>query len=106
MSAFSPGPWRWEAAKCCGVEGGSLLRAHGIPLAWCADEGQHAEILETRDEDARLIAAAPELYEAVVDLLGWDGIDPRAAASARALIARIDGVVQDAPEALKTPTKT
>lgn len=64
MSKFSPGPWQWGRRDLCGVD---------RYLLWASDQGR--PVLETYEaagrvgvyvrtpEDARLIAAAPEMYE-------------------------------------------
>lgn len=55
---FSPGPWRWTNDKYLAGEGGQLLiRASFM----------------TNDVDMLLIAAAPDLYAALDDLLDYRG---------------------------------
>lgn len=54
---FTPGPWHdggehgWSSA---------VFDANGLPIAFCSVPGQGS-----RKANARLIAAAPELYEAL-----------------------------------------
>jgi hypothetical protein len=79
--AHSPGPWRWygtDAGAVVGPEDG----------AW------HVENIS--EDDARLIAAAPELLKALKDALGaattWPDPHPfRGWEWVQALIARAEG---------------
>ena len=63
MSAHTPGPWEWS---------GRWLVGKGKMILWytTADDGVHAN-----PEDARLIAAAPDLLEALVEISECPEID-------------------------------
>lgn len=80
--SHTPGPWKWTE---CGIEDEVTLAPEGYPerpvsvvltLGWvsCGD-GTRGE--EPSPDDARLIAAAPELLDALEDLVeraedaGW-----------------------------------
>jgi hypothetical protein len=93
----SPGPWRWDEKN-----------DHGSPLVYAADgtrvvafhQGDYNSEpwWEVEAANARLIAAAPELLEALAALLAWDNCEcghphcerGKAAAEARALVRRIE----------------
>ena len=58
---WTPGPWRYwkeESGYC-----GEMVAANGKSVCVFLDD--------PNDKDAALIAAAPELYEALEDLLGY-----------------------------------
>ena len=90
MAKFTPGPWaiktdaygriKWHADK---RNGGEYLEV-GSSTVWVAD-------IRQGKADARLIAAAPEMYE-MLDRMGedWDWT-PAFRNEVRALLARIDG---------------
>ena len=99
MSKHTPGPWVFEARDgdhplndqdgwgCDGlwaVDGGFILGA---------GPGWDSSYVAPDDADARLIAAAPELLEALVDLVAFYPPDSTDAAvtSARAAIAKATG---------------
>lgn len=82
----TPGPW--EAI-------GNLVRSpaakelgSGVMLAECADRWFQKVNSDEAKANARLIAAAPELLEALNDLLEQSGIDGLWADKARAAIAK------------------
>jgi len=89
MSKHTPGPWDM---KPCSAGGGLLIRG---------DAGKHsqASLQIVPIEDARLIAAAPEMLEALDRLLWWasvraeglHGTELDAINSARAAIAKATG---------------
>lgn len=81
--SLSPGPWKWVEHTGCVVD---------------ANDYQVVEVLGDYDEDARLIAAAPELLAIVSRLLDHiGGTTPNNArrerdeAAARSLLKRIEG---------------
>ena len=75
MSKFTPGPWRQSA--------GEIIGAELTPDAWVVAHlgyghispapnfdylnGEHREALELTEANANLIAAAPKMYEALLD---------------------------------------
>ena len=93
MSKHTPGPWKAhldEAYVVTGPDRGRvaimthLKGAHGLGGRRSGDESA---------ANARLIAAAPELLEALTDLLGWQTLAPDdVVAAARAAIARAEEV--------------
>jgi hypothetical protein len=94
MSAHTPGPW--EAI-------GNLVRSpmdkesgSGVMLAECADRWFLKVNSDEAKANARLIAAAPELLEALQNLLAVAGVridDPRIVQfdAARAAVAKATG---------------
>jgi hypothetical protein len=90
MSNHTPGPWKWDASY-------SVLSApgHEEPVIDCAPyEGMWFKDIDGHDAEAnqRLVAAAPELYEALRDLLRADAGKAHVAAcdKARAALAKVD----------------
>lgn len=71
----SPGPWEQSG------------RSHDRNNPVIEDRGAHCVAEVLRPEDARLIAAAPEMYE-LLELIGDELARP---SDARALLDRIDG---------------
>lgn len=73
MSAYSPGPWKlqeWTARDSDGaVEGGGMqvVDANGHMISACTVEGSS----EQEEADARLIAAAPDLLAAAMEVAEW-----------------------------------
>lgn len=92
--AFSPGPWKWvEIPDPTYEESEMELRdANGNAVITAGAEGEMGYITGTawaKPEDARLIAAAPEMYDMIQRLMAdqdWRTID-----EANALLARIKG---------------
>lgn len=70
--SHTPGPWEWS-------EDGYLISYDiGIVLGWDSDPGENPDDLDTQagtvtPEDARLIAAAPDLLAALEGLAGIVG---------------------------------
>lgn len=96
MSKFTPGPWAVFAPQpgYLFVE----VKGHTDRIACISDPRHHIAVSgETAKADARLIAAAPELYEALSELLDkekLDDDDPRlgnARLMARAALAKANG---------------
>jgi hypothetical protein len=97
MSKFTPGPWRinrhgFETSYLCHefIEGDSGIAVFGV---W------HPENHKEQEANARLIAAAPELYEALKDLLDVCHCENNCAPDdmtcatnkARAALAKVEG---------------
>lgn len=96
MSEFTPGKWTADGYGCyvfahgedmmiCNMRGDAYLRNHGQ-----SDE----EIIAVQDANARLIAAAPELYELVMDELRGEAggiLSFAREAKIKAVLDRIDG---------------
>lgn len=80
MSAHTPGPW-WPSKDSAGVWGVRTIRSLDYPDEvggeWgayvCMGIGDHTSDRTRGNEEAnaRLIAAAPDLLEALRDLMGW-----------------------------------
>ena len=103
MSAYTPGPW--EAKRTDPQEwainapnGDPALKHgtwHGLAVAYGCDESPSVG-REVAEANARLIAAAPELLEALTEIVaaadgdGWKQLDATFAA-ARAAIAKATG---------------
>ena len=102
----TPGPWEWnrppishddEFRSLAGADGKGVFRLNDVYLGY-PECGQDL-VIELSNEDARLIAAAPDLLDALNDLIRWDE-DPLASgndkyfamtAKARAAIAKAKG---------------
>lgn len=95
MTKHTKGPWEW---------GGNYRGLYGagpspenIVLEWQPYEGMWLTYESTREANARLIAAAPDLYEALRNLLSEIYSDPtepvapslRAGEAARAALAKV-----------------
>lgn len=82
MSAHTPGPWRYdyEVGYC-----GEIVASNGQTICTFNDEPLPSH--------ARLIAAAPELLEALIDLVALYPLDSTDAiiTSARAAISKATG---------------
>jgi hypothetical protein len=87
---FIAGPWRWKRS-------GMYITVHGEPLEdsgfVCDMEGLREEDMETVEANARLIATAPEMYEALefISHLSAESYSPWADGlrMARAAIAKV-----------------
>ncbi len=85
MSTHSPLPWA--------SRGGEIVAADGVVVAR-VDGPNRVDLIPTRDANRALLAAAPELLEALQYIMEWDaGLwDPQKARSmARAAIAKAKG---------------
>ncbi len=90
MSKHTPGPWKWgvDFNGLCGPEKGMEV------LRFQMYEGMWLEYGESQEANARLIAAAPDLLEALVELEAGSGSSPGANkrfSKARAAIAKARG---------------
>lgn len=83
-NSFTPGPWKWEGSIYERMSTGirSIPDDRGIGQLW-----QHANVVA----DAKLIAAAPDLYEACRYIVeaGEDGDEMKAIEMARAALAKV-----------------
>ena len=94
MSKHTPGPWLIEAQNC---HFGDIATVHNTDEKWVTIYAPHW--METgmdekeQSANARLIAAAPELLESLVDLVCLYPLDSTDAiiTSARAAIAKATG---------------
>jgi hypothetical protein len=88
---MTPGPWKWVEER------GGVYRLIGADGTVVADDGsawgEYGGWMNSPDEpNARLIAIAPDLLEALEDLLGWQTLAPDdVVAAARASIAKARG---------------
>lgn len=99
MSKHTPGPWIASKSGCGIVRAGEVL----IAIAYDGQRPHEREVSGTNkqieDANAYLIAAAPELLQALRDILAYSGIDPdadtrmglREVNAARAAIAKAEG---------------
>jgi hypothetical protein len=88
MSEHTPGPWLKNSGMLYGSNGSPVVAA-GLGLGLGGDNGDGV-----RNANALLIAAAPELLEALKDALcalECCGKDYPAEAKARAAIAKVEG---------------
>ena len=97
----TPAPWRVEGHRS-GVPHGHII-SHGINSHGDGPEGYVCDTWNSSDADARLIAAAPDLLEALIDTLDflerhsnrWDGVNGKhpqvVVTAARAAIAKAEG---------------
>ena len=96
MSKHTPGPWTMSRPMGTGhLEGRepwfwvSADRTLHLQVAACPD----GYVAGENEANARLIAAAPDLLEALTDLLGWQTLAPDdVVAAARAAIAKAEEV--------------
>lgn len=92
MSKHSPGPWGIKFTPDNYRHRWSISSSGGFSL--CYGDGWGCEFTEEGDANARLIAAAPDLLEALIDsvcALECCGKDYPAAEKARAAIAKARG---------------
>jgi len=92
---FTPGPW-WEESDTYQVPRIWARFPDGSPCDVACAEGDGSIPFEERRANARLIAAAPELYEALKKALDQSGCDGDLCAyawhdEARAAIAKAEG---------------
>ena len=94
---FTPGPWKWSNAyKASNNENltWSLLGENGYGILSCDGESNSPQELgESGKANAHLIAAAPDLYKALEELVNADGILGRVNArpKAKAALAKARG---------------
>lgn len=92
MSKHTPGPWRYWLCK----DGSHDSRSDYVQIASGKTHVAQVRIVSTTEADMRLMVAAPELLEALRDLLEWfddESKSPRPAPlkKARAAIAKAEG---------------
>ncbi len=109
MSKHTPGPWKWsgEYTHPCGKPAWTLLGRHGLYGILTCDQGSAPQDLND-EANARLIAAAPEMFEALdtigglsralrqggpdpMDLQGLSDALEEAVDLANSLVAQIEG---------------
>ena len=89
--SHTPGPWRWKLEEFGSYR---LIAKDGTKVAddGSADGEYGGWMNDPNEPNARLIAAAPDLLEALVDLLGWQTLAPHDVVDrARAAIAKARG---------------
>jgi len=103
LTGFTPGPWKWDERQSgtyAGVEDVFWIEEYAGE-AWL----EFAQGCDEAEANAALIAAAPDLHAAVVELLAW-----KAAALAREAALRdalrpcvelLDGLVHESGRALE-----
>ena len=95
MSKHTPGPWKWveidyETMLVSCNRKNARRRHHVMKLGWtCLGDAKAA--LPPTPEDARLIAAAPELLEALIDVVRIADRKTTEFDAARAAIAKATG---------------
>ena len=84
MSHHTPGPWTVTASVCrIEVAGtGQLVAFASMPSQDTSDVGR---------ANARLIAAAPEMFEALKDFMARHQCNGKCHENARALLAKVEG---------------
>ena len=82
MSKYTPGKWTWDM----------IPRKKGaIPITTPREEIAYVCASSRAEANARLIAAAPEMYEILCEFLCICGYNEETLEDAEELIARIDG---------------
>ena len=87
MSGHTPPPWKWSNGRLFREN-----RPHGFPSSSSTILVIHDEIWRPHDDDARLIAAAPEIYEAAKELI--DNLLEGQAANTEAVGKLLDAVMR------------
>lgn len=72
MPEFTPGPWRYEPAPS-NFEDGVVVSADGTYIAQTSYDGQSGTKANDERADGCLIAAAPEMYEALEQIAALRG---------------------------------
>lgn len=95
MKKHTPGPWKWVELEFCGKYH-ALQDQSGVVI--CDDgsaSGEYSPEIDVNGANARLIAAAPELLEALEYMLetcpGIDNAGDEARKQARSAIAKARG---------------
>lgn len=86
MSSFTPGPWHARRMKC-------QTEKHTYNSEVIAADGSEVTTI-LKEQDARLIAAAPDMLQALYECIAWfedNEIDCIALDEARAAIAKAKG---------------
>jgi hypothetical protein len=82
MSTHTPGPWHYH------IGGTGDYPTWGVRIGRGIVHLPGIEPMEVMDANARLIAAAPELYEALMDLVdGWEAGDTKVESVVKAMEA-------------------
>ena len=88
MSKYTPGPWNCRRASAAGRE---IIVSEISPVDVAVLSHRNKSQIEI-DANARLIAAAPEMLDALIEILGWQTNLPfNVIAQARAAIAKATG---------------
>lgn len=94
MTEHTPGPWRTSSSKThriCTEDGGAVI-AHATMPPHRMRKGAWQKAAEVARANAHLIAAAPDLLEALADIeRDWDG-EPEDMFRARAALSKARGV--------------
>lgn len=72
MSKFTPGPWVADIF----TNGAFRIRPHGYDIPVIADRNECYPLVAEMEANARLIAAAPDMYEALQDIARYLGNKP------------------------------
>jgi hypothetical protein len=98
MSRHTPGPWTFDGENECNQGFDVALPDGGVSATAYYDVDRDADSVRQAEANARLIAAAPEMYEALKVVAEWEGdkAPPLAmvrqwAADARAAVAKAEG---------------
>lgn len=67
--SFTPGPWHSDLT--ISSQAGRVSIEPDIAIVYVQPSRYDESVSKQRLDNARLIAAAPELYDAVIDCLGW-----------------------------------
>lgn len=90
MSSFTPGPWHWDSDPIKGDPLGRV-RYRVVTIGKTITQCYYSSSDENAEHDARLIAAAPDLLEACMRLIGRAAFTSDDASFARAAIAKATG---------------
>jgi hypothetical protein len=70
LAKYTPGPWTQEF-EIDGVRTFTRVKAHGVALATTAPQCGRPHHREEAEANARLIASAPDMLEALKAVLTW-----------------------------------
>ena len=101
QEAYSPGPWQWREVdgwSCHDLVDANGSTVHGDGSAY----GEYRADIDVHGPNAHLIAAAPQLYEALKELhdISGDANIPMTSAKAVPMMARFVKARQNADVAL------
>jgi hypothetical protein len=100
VSGHTPGPWKQQAERQAGLVAAIRIKAEGATIAYVAGDDTVEDVKgriweRVSDEasaNARLVAAAPDLLDALRTMLTYaTKADSKAVAKARAAIAKAEG---------------